>query len=114
MNKIFFVALALTFLFLSSCINILGEIKEKELLVIKVPKSSNKLKIVHVPSNATVQSSIQVRKVSADDEEVILHNYDRYNAIDTAYLQSDSVLLIILRDTISYLGNKPDTMLLKF
>ena len=47
---------------LLSCNEILT-VKEKELSVIEVPNNPYKLRIVYMASNATVQSSIQVRKV---------------------------------------------------
>ena len=106
-----FVVLDLSLL---SCTNILT-VKEKELSVIEVPGQSYKLRIVHIPSNATIQSSIQVRKLldNRKDEE-ILQDYERYNHLESYKLLADTALMIIVKDTISYLGrNRLDTMIVK-
>lgn len=104
--------IAIIIFLLNSCTNIIGNVKERELFLIEVPRKSYKLRIVHLPSNATIQSSVQVRELLPNNEEKVLYDYERYNIVDTAYIQNDTTLLIVLRDTISYLGNKPDTMLL--
>lgn len=96
------------------CTNILTT-KEKQLSVIEVPNKDYKLRIVYYPSNATIQSSIQVRKIFNDNrKEELLKDFERYNYVDTSYLQNGTTLLIVVRDTISYLGNKPDTMIVNF
>jgi len=99
---------------LLSCTDIL-EVKEKELFVIDIPNKLYRLRIVHIPSNATIQSSIQIRKVynNKKDEEV-LQNYERYNYLESYKLLSDTALMIVIKDTISYLGSKRlDTMIVK-
>ena len=95
------------------CTNIL-DTKERELSVIDIPNKDYKLRVVYIPSNSTIQSSIQIRKFQGDEKtEVLLQDYERYNYVDTLYLQNDTTLLIVIKDTISYLGNKADTMLIK-
>jgi len=71
------------------------------------------LRIVYIPSNVTIQSSIQVRKLHDNKQEELLQDYERYNYVDTIYLKNDSILMLVVRDTISILGNKPDTMVIK-
>ncbi len=108
--------LALIFLSWLGCTNIFGETEEKELSIIKTPNQNYKLRIVYTPSNATIQSSIQIWKEYIDKSrsKELLKSYERYNYVDTSYLQNDSTILIVLRDTISLLGNKPDTMMFNF
>jgi hypothetical protein len=109
---IFIVPVLICCLSLIRCTNIL-DTKERELSVIDVPNKDYKLRVVYIPSNATIQSSIQIRKFQGRGTEELLQDYERYNYVDTLYLQNDTTFLIILRDTISYLGNKPDTMIIK-
>ena len=71
------------------------------------------MRIVYIPSNVTIQSSIQVRKLHDNKQEELLQDYERYNYVDTIYLKNDSILMLVVRDTISILGNKPDTMVIK-
>ncbi|WP_212003250.1 hypothetical protein [Chitinophaga sp. HK235] len=102
----------LVLFFLCSCNNVI-DIKEKEVKVINVPNKNYRLRIVQLPSNATIQSSIQVRKFYKNKEdEKVLQDYERYNSVDTVHLRNDSTLVMVVRDTISYLGEKPDTMFL--
>ena len=42
----------------------------------------------------------------------MLKNYERYNMLDSYKLVDDTSLMLVVRDTISYLGNKPDTFFL--
>ena len=106
-----FVVLAISLL---NCTNVLN-VKHKELSVIEVPGQSYKLQIVNIPSNATIQSSIQVRKLLDDKEdEEILQDYERYNYLESYKLLGDTALMIVVKDTISYLGRKQlDTMIVK-
>lgn len=110
---IFIVSILICCFNLIRCTNIL-DTKEKELSVIDVPNKGYKLRVVYIPSNATIQSSIQIKKFQGDKKtEELLQDYERYNYVDTLYLQNDTTFLIILKDTVSYLGNKPDTMIIK-
>lgn len=82
---------------------------ETELTVINIPNKNYKIAVFYLPSNATVQSAIQVRKKYVNYEEVIA-TYERYNSMDTCELINDDTFLLVIRDTISVLGNKPDTL----
>lgn len=106
--------LPLVFLFfLYCCMPKILESKVKELKVISVPNKDYRIRIVQIPSNATIQSSIQIRKFYENKkEEDVLQDYERYNLFDTAYFMNDSILVMVMRDTSSYWGNKPDTMVL--
>ena len=79
------------------------------LTVINIPNKSYKLGVFYIPSNATIQSAIQVRKQFMDNHEII-NTYERYNYMDTCSLIDDTTFMLVLRDTISVLGNKPDTV----
>ncbi len=87
--------------------------KEKELSVFTIPHKDYKLKIVHTLSNATIQASIQVRKQRSNNTEELLQSYERYNYVDTMSLINDTIFMLVIRDTASVLGNKPDTMMIK-
>lgn len=98
---------------LISCTGFLGKVKEKELALIEIPEGKYKLKLVYYPSDATTQASIQLKKIYYDtNREDLLKNYDRYNFVDTFYLKNNKIFVLIIRDTASRLGNKPDTMLI--
>jgi ABC-type Fe3+-hydroxamate transport system substrate-binding protein len=102
-------------LVISACNNSsfqLFDVNKRELANVNVPGKKCKLRITYLSGNATSQNCIQVSKQSGDSEEV-LQNYERYNYLEKYQLLADTSLLLILRDTISYLGNKPDTMFLK-
>lgn len=81
------------------------------LKTIKIPDKNYSLKIYYIPSNASSNSFIQVRKFENNVEEVI-ENYERYNSMDNCSLLNDTTLQLVIRDTISVLGNSPDTVLL--
>lgn len=109
-NLIVFIRILLCIIFLNTCTkNSVLETKAKELYLIKVPNRDYKLSVVYLPSNATIQSAIQVRKKFKDKEDII-NTYDRYNYVDTYSLKDDSTFMLVVRDTISILGNKPDTI----
>jgi hypothetical protein len=105
----------LVFVVTLSCTSILnGKEKERELVVIEVPNRPYRLRIVHTPSNATIQSAIQVRKLYGNKEEDVLQGYERYNFLASYKLLSDTTLMIVVKDTISYLdSNRFDTMIVK-
>lgn len=88
--------------------------KEEELSIFSIPQKDYKLRIVHTFSNATVQASIQVRKQINNSSEVVLQSYERYNCVDTMTLINDTTFILVIRDTASVLGNKPDTMIIRF
>lgn len=84
----------------------------KQVQEIRIPNKNYLLKIYYVPSNATTQSYIQVRKVENGKEEVI-GSFERYNFVDTYKVINETTFMIVVRDTVSYLGNKSDTIFLK-
>lgn len=87
------------------------ETKERRLAVVNLPKKDYTIGVFYQPSNATIQSAIQIRKVTRNGAtEEVLKNFERYNYVDTFYLKNDSVFCIVVRDTASILGNKPDTI----
>ena len=88
---------------------ILPPIKGTELYSIQPNTKTSTIRVMYYPSNATMQASIQVQKIVKDNIEV-LKDYERYNYMDTCGLIDDTTLLLIIRDTISVLENKPDTM----
>lgn len=96
---------------LSACFSPLPEVEKKELANVAI--STGNYKILYVAGNATTQNVIQVVRISKDSKQVVLKNYERYNALDSYRILNNSSLQLILRDTISYLGNRPDTFLLK-
>jgi hypothetical protein len=91
-----------------------SKVKEKELSVIEVPNKPYKFRIVYIPSNATIQSSIQVRKLNVIISEELLQEFERYNYLQSYRLLNDTALMIVVKDTISYLGSQRfDTMIVK-
>jgi hypothetical protein len=87
------------------------ETKAKELYLIKIPNQDYEFSVVYLPSNATIQSAIQTRKKFKDKVE-ILNTYERYNHVDTCTLINDKTFMLVVRDTVSILGNKPDTIMI--
>lgn len=61
---------------------------------IKIPDRSYILKIYHIPSNASSQSYIQVRKIKNATEEV-LESYERFDHLDSYFLTKDTLVLKI-------------------
>ena len=92
--------------------NVLPDVKGTELFSMRMANKKADIKVMYYPSNATLQASIQVQKVVNDSIEVV-KNYERYNYMDTCRLINDTMLMLVLRDTISVLGNKPDTMIIQ-
>ncbi len=110
MKKLFLIYSALLSSgYFTSCSNLLDS-KERILNIVEVPTKGYKLKVVYLPSNATIQSAIQVVKISDNKRDEILSTYERYNFIDSCKLINDTTFMIVIRDTVSYLGNHPDTM----
>lgn len=61
---------------------------------IKIPNKNYILKICHIPSNATSQSYIQIRKIENGVEDV-LKNYERFNHLDYYAIEKDTLILQI-------------------
>lgn len=112
MKGLYMIVFLIFILSLLGCVDILS-VKENELSVIEVPNKPYKLRIVYVASNATVQPSIQVRKIYEKKEE-LLQDYERYNYLESYKLLSDTALMIVVKDTSSYFkNNRLDTMIVK-
>ena len=80
------------------------------LWVRSLPAKGYQLRVVYRPSNATVQAAIQVVQQRAQQPDRLLGDYERYNCLDACRLTNDSLLTLVLRDTVSLLGNHPDTI----
>lgn len=65
---------------------------------INVPNRNYSIKIYYVPSNASSQSYIQIRKLQSGVVEV-LENYERYNHLDEYKIIEDDTLSITISDT---------------
>lgn len=113
-NLIIYTSTFLCVIVLNSCSNGSGSLlnaKNIELCLVQIPNKEFKISIVYLPSNATIQPAIQVRKQFIDKEE-IAETYERYNCMDTCKLINDTTLMLVIRDTISILGNRPDTIII--
>lgn len=97
------------FFSLTKCNTAVLSTKEEALTVINIPNKNYKLGVYYLPANATIQSAIQIRKKFKEKEEII-NTYERYNYMDTCSLLNDTTFMLVIRDTISVLGNKPDTV----
>lgn len=64
---------------------------------IELDNKDYSIKIYYIPSDATIQSSIQIRKVKDGIEEV-LQDYERYNFLESHKVKNDS-LFIVINDT---------------
>ena len=74
------------------------------------PAKGYRIRVLYRPSNATIQAAIQVVKQRTKQPDEVLGNYQRYNCLDACRLTNDSLLTLVLRDTVSLLGNRPDTV----
>lgn len=73
------------------------EIFDNEISLIKqyqIPSKNYQIRIYHIPSNATMQSVIQIRKYNDGIEEV-LKSYENYNELNESYIKSDTLILNI-------------------
>ena len=61
---------------------------------IEIIDKSYLIRIDYVPSDATIQSSIQIMKVENGDE-VVLSFYERYNYLKSYEVKSDSFFIVI-------------------
>lgn len=70
----------------------------EKLEVIDIPEKDYSISIYYVPSDATIQSSIQVRKMQNGVVEV-LENYERFNFLNSFKLLNKDTLKLIVSDT---------------
>ncbi|MBC9914601.1 hypothetical protein [Chitinophaga varians] len=99
---------------LVSCFSPLLEVDRRAIANIPVPGKDYKIVIYYISGNATVQNCMQVVASSKDKGEHVLENYERYNTLESYRLVADSSLMLVVGDSISYLGSKskPDTIFL--
>lgn len=64
----------------------------KVIETISIPNKNYTIKIYHIPSNASSQSYIQIRK-SENGVEEVLQNYDRYDHISGYSIRKDTLKL---------------------
>lgn len=72
---------------------------------IKIPNKKYILNIYYIPSNASSQSYIQVRKSENNFEEV-LKNFERYNTLEKYMIMDNDTLMLLLSD--NNLKKKPE------
>ena len=95
-----------------SC-NMLDGDEPKLLGSLNIEKRNFNISVYYIPSNATSQSYVQIRKIYKDKREEVYKNLERYQGISKIKIVNDSLFSIIVLDTISY---KPriDTMIIKY
>jgi len=89
----------------------LFDVEVNEVTRINVPNRNFELAIYYLPSNATSQDYIQVRKIENGVENVI-ESFERYDNVVKSELEGDSLLCLILKDK-SINAVKQDTFLIK-
>lgn len=65
---------------------------------VKVPNETDKLKIYYIPSNASSQSYIQIRKIKNGVEEV-LQSYERFNFLNEYEIIGQDTIKLVISDT---------------
>jgi len=80
-----------------------------EVKSVSVPNKDYILKLYYIPSNASSQSYIQVRKFERGTE-IVIGNYKRYNFISSAMVNKGRLMLILEDSTKSI--KKGDTIYL--
>ena len=76
---------------------------------IKIPNKSYNLRVYYIPSNASSQSYIQVRKFKNNIEE-ILQNYKMFNYLNSYKVLGQDTLKLSISDT-SQVGSKKEVKL---
>lgn len=99
------------FIYLIATLSLFDENSLQLINELEVPNKEYTLRLYYIPSNATSQSYIQVRKVILNEEEVI-ENYERYNFINGYEFTNDSIFQLVLSDTL-FIDRKIDTIQLK-
>lgn len=61
---------------------------------IQVPYKNYAIKIYHIPSNASSQSYIQIRKIE-DCVEEVLESYERFDHLDSYSIERDTLIITI-------------------
>lgn len=89
----------------------LFDTKDQLITTIPLEAIDYEIEIRHVQSGATAEETFLVNQVS-DNEIKTLAVYEKYNCLNDYWLLGDTVLVIVLLDTIN-VKNLPDTMLVK-
>jgi hypothetical protein len=76
----------------------LFENENKVIQEIRIPNEKYMLKIYYIPSNATTQSYIQIRKLENNKEEVI-KSFERYNFLNKFEILHQDSLRLFVSDT---------------
>lgn len=71
-----------------------------------------RLDFYYIPSNASSQSYVQIRKKYENKRELIFENYERYQGVGDYKVMNDTTLMFLLLDTVSYTQRK-DTVFIK-
>jgi len=61
---------------------------------IQIPSKNYTIKIYYIPSNATSQSYIQIRKTE-DGVEEVLENYQRFDHLESYSVKQDTLIITI-------------------
>jgi hypothetical protein len=85
----------------------LFDVEITHLKTINVPEKPYTLIVYLLPSNATSQSYIQVRKIECNVEEV-LASYERYNCLKNYTLSDGEVSFIVIDTSIAH--SRADTV----
>jgi hypothetical protein len=95
------------FIYKASTFNMF-DVEISKVAEIEVPNKLYKIGLFFIPSNASSQSYIQIKKLG---NEEVLQNYERYNYVNDYKLFNDT-LRLILSDT-SFTERKADTIFFK-
>jgi len=77
----------------------------EEVAIIDISGKDNKIGIYYIPSNATSQDYIQIRKLGEGQDEII-KNFERFDFVVNSELIDDSLLRVVLKDTSAYIVNQ--------
>ncbi len=72
----------------------LFDVEFKVVESIQVPDKKYNIKIYHIPSNASSQSYIQIRKIE-DGVEEVLESYERFDHLDSYSIERDTLIIKI-------------------
>ena len=75
-----------------------------------MPGEYYSLKLISHLSNATAERSIELRKVFSNGKTQTIRQFENYDRVETYKVVNDSLLTLVLRDTIAFLRDKPDTI----
>jgi hypothetical protein len=98
---IFLITLGITtYLFTKS--DIFSEDKPLKMKTLLLNGKEYDLDFYYVPSNATSQSYVQLRKKYKNGKDIIFENYERYQGVGKCKFMNDTTVMIPLLDTMSY------------